>query len=205
MRQRWITLLGRIGTVLLMIGLALALVSQIPSAGVGSLSSSTFSVLPKKYFMVDSMRLTPQNGISISVESDGAIDVYILGVFMIELQNWTRNWVEEQFPNLEEPEIWLMAENLTALEAFIENHEGVVLKKLDKVTKLTLEFFPDTVSNVTTLVANPSLDVISLTWETKRITSLAPKERVFASAQWLIPIGIALTVPWLILTKTRKD
>jgi len=196
--MRWITLVGRMGTVLLMIGLALALVSQIPSATIGPLSTATFSLPPEKYVFLDTMELTPQNGISISGESDEEIYVYILSVFISELHDWTWNWAREHFKNLTEPEISSMADNVTALEAFIENHEGVVLKKSDKATKLAFEFFPETLSNATVVVANPSPRTVEFTWQIKRVTTLAPRERVIIPAQWLISIGAVLTAPWLI-------
>lgn len=96
--MRWITLLGRTGTVLIMIGLALVVVSLIPPA-TGSYSTHGGIIEPEKYRLAHSGDHTPQTGFQISVESTDDVDVYILGVSLDEVDNW-QTQVTEAYPDL---------------------------------------------------------------------------------------------------------
>jgi len=204
--MRRVTLMGRLGTVLLMTGLALGLVSLIPSAQMGSYIGSMSSVSPEKYeiLYLPFSPLTPQSGIHISVESNSSFNVYLLGIFLSQFQDWTASWVREQFPNLQEYEFWSASHNMTVLNAFLESHPDTVLWKSDRTSKVSKEFFPDMVSNVTSIIANPSLSLVQYECEIRAITSLAPKERILLSAELLVPIGIVLAIPWTYFTKIRK-
>jgi len=194
--MRWITLLGRLGTVTLMAGLALGLVWLIPSAQMGITFGGENRVLPEQYqTSYTGSTLTPQNGLSISIESNGTLIVYFLNIFQWDLQDWARTWVEQQFPNLTESEVWLSTSNMTVLNAFLESHSDVVLWKSDATTELSKEFFPTTVSNATIIIANPSVNYVTFQYEIKTVTSLAPKNRLLLSAQLLIPIGVVLAIP----------
>ena len=85
--MRWITLLGRIGTVILMIGLALLVFSLIPS-GAGSQFGWSQPIGPEQYMLEELGVYSPQTGLQISVESTDNIHVYLLGVNSVELDNW---------------------------------------------------------------------------------------------------------------------
>lgn len=203
--MRWIILMGRLGMVLLVTGLALGLVSLFPSAPTGSSSSGSSFIPPEKYDILDSIStLTPQTGLRISVEANGSLQVYILNVFQGYLQDWTTSWVRERFPNLQDYEVWSASHNITVLNAFLESHSDVVFWKSDISNKILKDFFPTTVSNVTTILTNPSLSMVWHEYEVKSITSLAPQERILLSTQLLIPIGLVLTIPWLFFTKVRR-
>jgi len=203
--MRWIILIGRLGMVLLMTGLALGLVSLIPSAQMGFTSGASSSILPEKYEpLYTASTLTPQTGLQISIESNSSLHVYILNAFLSDFQDWTTSWVRERFPNLEDPEVWWASRNITVLNAFLEAHTSVVLWESDMITDFSKEFFPSTVKNVTITLANPSLSIVHFEYEIKSITSLAPRERILLLTELLVPVGIVLAVPWLFLTKVRK-
>ena len=202
--MRWITLLGRLGTVLLMTGLALGIVWLIPSAQMGSRYKGTSSIQPEKYTTFFSMMLTPQNGLYISIQSNDSLYVYLLNIFGSTLQNWTMSWVKEQFPSLKESQIWVASQNITVLNAILESHSDIVLWKSEATNTVSKEFFPTTVSNATIVIANPSLYMIRLESEFKQVTSLGPKGRILISTQLLIPIGFVLAIPWIYFNKVRK-
>ena len=203
--MRWITLFGRIGTVLLMVGLALALVSLIPPATVGFASWTIGPIMPEKYRIAHSRTYTPQTGLRISVESNNSVYAYLLSVSQPQIENWTRTWVEETFPDLEEVQILTAMHNITVLDEVLQTRSDIILWKSASSKDLSHDFFPSNVLNVTAIVANPSPNLIEIKTEISGITALAPRERVIVPAQWLIPIGIVLAIPWLVLSKTKKD
>jgi len=202
----WATLIGRFGMVLLMTGLALGLVSIIPSAQVRTYSEGMGgAVAPETYeFSLQFSLLTPQSGIHISVESNSSFDFYLLNVFTSQFQNWTMAWVKERFPNLQEYELRWASHNMTVFNAVLESNQDIVLWKSKTTNKISEDFFPPTVSNVTGIIANPSLNVVEYKWEITSITSLAPKARVVLLTQLLIPIGAVLAIPWVYSTRVRK-
>jgi hypothetical protein len=203
--MRWITLSGRIGTVLLMVGLALGLVSIIPPATVEFPLRTKRDIMPERYQIIHSRTYTPQTGFRISIKSNNSVDVYLLSVSRLELENWSRTWVEEQFPDLGELQIKMAMNNMTVLEAVLQTHSDVILWKSASSKDLSHDLFPSTVLNITAIVANPSPYWTKMEVEITGITALAPRERVLVPAQWLIPVGIVLAIPWLVLSKTRKD
>jgi hypothetical protein len=201
--MRWITLIGRIGTVLLMVGVALILVSFIPPATGGSRSLRIGPIPPETYWIEHSSTYTPQRGLRISVESNNSVYVYLLSVSQFQIENLTRTWLRETFPDLEEAQIFWR--NVTVLEAVLQGRSEIVLWKSASAEELSYDFFPSTVLNITAIVANPSSSLAQVTVEITDITTLAPRERVIVPAQWLIPIGVVLAVPWLVLSKTKRD
>lgn len=203
--MRWVTLFGRIGTVLLMVGLALALVSLIPPATGGSTSITSGPISPEKYRIAHWSTYTPQTGLRISVESNNSVYVYLLSVSRLQIENWTRTWVEETFPDLDEVQIFSAMHNVTVLDEVLQIHSDIILWRSASSKELSYDFFPSNVLNVTAIVVNPSPYLAETESEITGITVLAPRERVIVPAQWLIPIGVVLAIPWLILSRTKKD
>jgi len=201
----WISL-GRLGTVLLMIGLALGLVSLIPPAPMGGFSSGGTQDAPQEKYtnLYTTSTITPQTGLLINVNASDELYAYVLNVFESDLQDWSTSWVREHFPNINETMLWWESRNLTVLDAFLESHSDAVVWKSDLFTRLSQEVFPTKVSNATVLVAHPSHDSVRFEYEIKSITSLAPRERTLLPAELLTVIGIALTIPWIFFTRIRK-
>ena len=202
----WISLIGRAGTVLLMIGLALGLVSLMPAAPMSwSYSSSSQDAPPEKYTSLSiTSVITPQTGLLITMNASNEVYVYVLDVFENDLRDWSASWVREHFPDIDESALWWESRNLTVLDAFLESQSDVVVWKSDLFTKLSHEVFPAKVSNATVLVANPSHNSVQFGYEIKSITSLAPRERTFTTAQLLVLVGVILTVPWIFFTRIRR-
>ena len=204
--MRWISLTGRLGTVLLMIGLALGLVSFIPAAPMGGFSSGgSGSAPPEKYEVLGTTRtLTPQTGLRISINTSREMHFYILNVFEGDLQEWAMSWIRERFPDLDESAVWWASRNVTVLDAFLESHSDTVLWDSNAITDLSKEFFPTTVSNATVIMANPSLETVQFEYEIESITTLAPRERTLLPAQFLVLFGLVLAIPWIFFTRIRK-
>jgi hypothetical protein len=204
--MNWVTLIGRLGMVILMTGLALGLISVIPSVTTTySTTGGMMYVQPEKYdFFYLFGRLTPQLGAKISIKSNSSVDVYLLNVDVGDFQNWTMTWVAKQFPNLAGPDIWLESRNMTALNAFFQSHPDSVLWKNESSTSVSEEFYPSTDTNATGIIANPSLNAVQYTNEIGQVTSLAPKAKVVLLAEALIPAGFVLAIPWAYSTRKRK-
>jgi hypothetical protein len=109
--MRWITLLGRTGTVILAIGLALLIAWLIPS-GAGYQYMWSQPIEPEQYTLRESGVYTPQTGLQISVESTGNVNVYLLGISLPELDNW-KTLLREAYPDSERPDLEFFIEFFT--------------------------------------------------------------------------------------------
>jgi hypothetical protein len=204
--MRFAALIGRIGMVLLSTGLALGLVSLIPSAQMGSSYGGRSPIPAERYniLYLPFSPLTPQSGVHISVESDSSLSVYVLGISSGDFQNWTASWVKQHFPDLLDYEYWAASFNMSVLNAFLESRSETVLWKSGTTNKVSVDFFPETVIDVTGIVANPSTGEVYYTSEVRTLTSLAPKARMVLMTEVLIPIGAVLAIPWIYFTKVKK-
>lgn len=228
--MRWITLLGRIGTVILAIGLALLIAWLIPS-GSGSWSGWSQPIEPEQYIIRESGVYSPQTGLQISVESTDNVHVYLLGVNSVELDNWRtlvreaypdfdemfiEFWVvpmiffheaypEEALPNLDDPQTWDMMWNVAVLDKGLQTHPEIILWDPPPSSSFSHELFPADTLDIMAVVANPSSNTVEVETRITDLTALAPKERVILPAILLISIGIALAIPWLISRKVKKS
>jgi len=227
--MRWVTLLGRIGTVILMIGLALLVASRInPTTGY---TGHRAPISPEKYHVMHSQVYTPQTGFQISVESTDNIRVYLLGISPVELDNWRtllretypdldeifiefhavpmiffhEVYPEEILPNLDDPQTWDMMWDVAVLDKGLQTYPEIVLWESPPSTTLSHEFISTDELYITVMVANPSFNTVEVETKISDLTALAGKERVTLAAKLLISIGIALAIPWLILRKVKKS
>ena len=226
--MRWITLLGRIGTVILMIGLALLVFSLIPS-GAGYEPAWSQPIEPEQYIIREVY--SPQTGLRISVESTDNVHVYLLGVNSVELDNWRtllreaypdldeifiEFWVvpmiffheaypEETPPNLDDPQTWDMMWDVAVLDKGLQTHPEIILWDPPPSSSFSHELFPADALDIMAVVANPSSSAVEVDMEIRDLAAVAAKERVIVAARLLIPIGIVLAIPWLILRKVKKS
>jgi hypothetical protein len=225
--MRWTTLLGRMGTVILMVGLAVVLVS-VPPPGSPHQSSSSGSMSAEEYKIEHSGVYRPQTGFQISVESTESVCVYLLGLSSPELENWRTQvreaypdlddmwiklftvpliFVREAYPDLDDPQIEDIMDivwSISVLDKGLQTHPEIVLWQSHPSRILSHEFFPADVLTVTVVVANPSSVNATVRTKIRDLAALAPKERVILPALLLIAIGIGLAIPWLILRKVKK-
>jgi hypothetical protein len=206
--MNWMTLIGRLGMVTLITGLAVGLVSIIPSAQITSGSSGLQPLPPRQYNFLylfgQLSHLTPQSGIGISVGSDSNVAVYLLGIGMDDFTNWTATWVLQQFPNTTIDDLWQTSLNITVLDAVLESHSSAILRKTELAKNISIEYYPDAPINATAIVANPSPDWVQYTFDLRVLLSIAPKTKVILLTEVLIPAGAVLAAPWVYFTRTRK-
>jgi hypothetical protein len=225
--MRRITLLGRTGTVLLMVGLALIVV-WVPPPGSPHQSSSSETMPAEEYKIEHSGVYRSQTGFEISVESSESVRVYLLGLSSLELEDWRTQlreaypdlddrwikiftvpliFVREAYPDLDDPQIEDILDivwNVSVLDKGLQTHPEFVLWQSPPGRALSHEFFPEDVVSVTVVIANPSSSNARVRTRIRDLAALAPRDRVILPAVLLISIGIALTVPWLVLRKAKK-
>jgi hypothetical protein len=109
--MRWITLLWRIGTVALAIGLALLIAWLIPSSPEYPHRMS-WPTEPEQYVFRESGVYSPQNGLQISVNATDTVRVYLLGASSLELDNW-KTLLREAYPDSENPDSEMFIELYT--------------------------------------------------------------------------------------------
>jgi hypothetical protein len=232
--MRWITLLGRIGTVILAIGLALFVFFLIPS-GARYEPGGSQPIGPEQYMLEELWVYLPQTGLQISVESTDNVRVYLLGVSQVELDNWItllseaytdpespglemfievytvpmiffhEAYPEETSPNLDDPQTQSMVWNVTVLDKGLETHPEIILWGPPPGSSFSHELLPADALDIMVVIANPSSDTVGVDWKVKEIAAVAAKERVIVAARLLIPIGIALAIPWLVLRRVKKS
>lgn len=128
--MRWITILWRIGTVALAIGLALLVAWLVPS-GTGGISGWSGPIEPEQYETGGPEVCSPQNGLQISVDATGDVRVYLLGISLPELDNW-KTLLSESYTDPESPGLEMFIESYTVpLLFFHEAYPEQTLKGED--------------------------------------------------------------------------
>jgi len=187
--KRWVILLGRGGTVLLAIGLALLLVSLIPSGGQTSSSMGTSYLYPETWQDWHEEVLTPQQRFSLSIKANGTLNVYLF-----ELNSQAiYSWITEHHPGP-----FTIPTNVTYFEEFLQaNPESIVWQK-ELQNEIAYEYSPTKVTYATLVLSNPSPDSLTIDYSFSTVTLIAPTGKVRTIAQWTIPLGFLLALPWLI-------
>jgi hypothetical protein len=191
--KRWTIVVGRGGTTLIAISLALLLVSLIPQINLMTLGGST-SVSPGRIQATNSRLLNPQQGVQIKATVEGTINLYLLEVSSGQI--------------LPETEGGMVFANATDLQDFLDTHPDLIIWEYNLEDE-TFEgsYTPTKVMNATLVFHNPSLDERArVDYELSLISTVAPGEKVRNIAYWAAPIGIILAIPWLVnIWKERKQ
>jgi hypothetical protein len=185
--KRWLIVLGRAGTVLLAVGLALLLVSLIPSMAVsfqeapqiiGSASWQSYSI----------GTMTPEQTLNISIAANGTIDAYLLETTPTTIYQW----ITEQHT---EPTAFL---NVTYFDQFLDANPTLIAWQLTIANEtISHEYTPNTILNITLAISNHSSDSVNVTYQSSIASSVAPTAEVRTLAEFTIPLGAVFTVLWL--------
>lgn len=191
--KRPIVVLGRFGTVLIIIGLAMIIISLIPAAqthnfsGIKDIKPKRFSSWPSSPLnMPYSLVLTPQQSLHVAVKVNTTITVYLLDVNATYLTEQT-------------------GDDSSKLVQFLETHDIVLWQKEVVNREIELkEYVPPKVVNALLVFSNLGSETAYIEYEGSISSLIAPTKRVQTPAIWLISIGIVLAIPWLVLTKVKK-
>jgi hypothetical protein len=192
--KRWTTILGRGGTTLIAISLALLLVSLIPSIQMSSSEGS--GRLPPGGIMIlfHQQNLNPQQELEVAVTVEGTLTVYLLEL-NIEFGFTPDAGFVEMF-------------NVTDLQQILqENRDLIIWEHEVENGDYKRNYTPTRVMNVTVILYNPSdSEAADFDHSMSLQSGLAPRDKVRNIAYWAAPIGVILMIPWLVnLWKERKQ
>jgi hypothetical protein len=194
--KRWTIVVGRGGTTLIAISLALLLVSLIPQINLMTLGGS-MTISPGMVQATNSRLLNPQQGVQIKATVEGTINLYLLEISSGQI-----------FPGTGGGMVLANATDLQEiLDAFLDANPSLIIWDYNLEDELfDRSYTPTKVMNATLVFHNPSLDeVATVDYELSLISTVAPGEKVRNIAYWAAPIGIVLAIPWLVnIWKERK-
>jgi len=191
--KRWTTILGRGGTTLIAISLALLLVSVVPSiqthtsGGSGPLGPEGMRIL------LNAQNFNPQQELEVAVTVEGTVTVYLLEIDL-ELNFSPTAGFGYNF-------------NSTDLQELLEEHpDRVIWEHEVENGDYKRSYIPTRVMNATVVAYNqPDSENAYLESDVALQSGLAPKDKVRNIAYWVAPIGVILALPWLVnLWKQRK-
>jgi len=198
MRSRWIALMARIGSVLLVIGAVLALAAVTPPAPTGYSSSTGTSLRPGIYYANPFTRVySASAGLRLVTSANGSLILYLIEAEYQEFSSWARSWIDHNFPDLDENRKVISTYNSTVLEAYVDAHPEEVLLEVEISGDGTTDYFPGSPTNITAFLSNPSEAWIDLDLRMAGISGLVPRERVTIPTTVLIIAGTILTLPWI--------
>jgi hypothetical protein len=194
--NRWLALTSRIGTSLVAIGLALLLISLIPTGNSGSSQQSNTFIQANTYSSLFSQDfVTPQQITTLTVTSDRSINVYLLEVSSSTLFEWiTMHYTTKTF----------FYDNVTYLKSFLGNFSQSIAYSQIGTLFFNHQYAPTKVTNVTLVVSNPSSSSATIQESASISQQVAPASKVATLADWSIPVGLVLAIPWFIDLYQRR-
>jgi len=198
--KRWITVLGRAGTVLMAAGLALVLLSMIPARKVDQSDFFGVAILEPQTFIIDPTYifepLTPQQGLYLNIRANCSVTAYVLNLGKENVYQWILARFPESQPS--------SALNGSILDEFLNVHPNSVAQCEDAVGETTeLQHVPSRLMNVTVIFSNRGTQTASVSYRGKLLNYIVPGERALNPAKFAVPVGLVLAVPWLLSTRKR--
>lgn len=196
MNKRWITLLGRVGTILMAAGLALVLLSLIPAQKVWRSDFTGTSILQPKTFSIESQFylsdiFDPQCGVYISAQANHSVTAYLLNVG----NEYVYEWITTHFSEIQPSSSTF---NVSILEEFLSKHPNSVAWQENTVGgRVEFQYAPTKLMNVTLIFSNPRTESTNVSYNGRLLSFMIPSERALNSAKFVIPIGFVLALPWL--------
>jgi hypothetical protein len=197
--KRWPIVLGRGGTVLLSVGLALLLVSLIPSGQLGSSTSLAQPVSAASWWdynlrdLAPQPTLTPQQTLHIAVSTTGAVNVTLIDTTFQAILNW----INDIYANITD---W---SNITYFDEFVKSNPTMIVWQREvKNGTLDYDYVPTEVVsvdqvNMSLAVSNDGSNAAGVQYTGSVESGVAPTAKVLTVSEFAIPIGAALTLPWL--------
>jgi len=190
--KRWTTVLGRVGTVLIAISLALLLVSLIPQLQLSTAKGSTHISPEQVQIAFHSQNLNPQQEVQLEVTVEGTLKVYLLEI-RVELQ-FVNGTFDYGF-------------NLTDLQELLSEHPDRIRWEREVENEYyERSYTPTRVMNATLVFYNPSSETALVEYDVALKSSLAPGDKVRTIAYCAAPIGVIMALPWFVnMWKQRKQ
>jgi hypothetical protein len=185
--NRWVFLTARIGIVLLLLGAGLFLAYLMPPSNATAkggraevFSSETFDIL---YSSTPEL-LNPQTGIQITLKTNGTLDFRIFSLDGPTVRNALNTSLPSQDPQI--------------LDRFTSVYSSYLVRDYEVTNgNIEITYVPSDVENVTIIVINPTLTVVSWNYQIERVNVIASQDRLFTALEIIVVLGLGMTVPWL--------
>jgi len=188
--KRWTVLVGRIGTVLTVVGLALLLISLIP-AREQTYSSYGSTLQPSRFFFSGpSFMLNPQQGLHVAVNSSDELTVYMVQSNYSYISQWFYN----NTPAGNYSRMW----ETSVLEAFFGNHSDIISYQQNVTGEAEFKYIPTMVEQAILVFANYGNETVTYRCQISIINLVAPSMKMLMIAEIIIPIGLVLSTPWFV-------
>jgi hypothetical protein len=186
--KRWPIILGRGGTVLLAIGLALFLVSLIPSMQLNNFSNK-INVRSKTWEPYPGIGvLNPLQTLRLTVSANSTFGVYLLETDLPAIVEWITSHYSESID-------WL---GVTYLDQFLQANPSLVAWQSEAQNgTVNTEYTPGSTVNMTLAISTHGSDSLNATYSYTITSSVAPTAKVRTLSEFVIPIGAVFTIPWL--------
>ena len=180
--MRWLTLLGRIGSALLALGLAFVLVFVIPPAPIGTWGGPGWHAIKPDSCSGSSFgAFTPRTGFQLSLTANNSIRFYILA---------KRPVVPERKPSY--------------LEDYLREHPDEIFYSATIDDELSVTFFPPRMTEVWFYYSNPSGTCVNVTRTFRYETILVSKEQILMPTVVLTFSGGVLVLPWIFQRRKKS-
>jgi hypothetical protein len=188
--SRQATIVGRTGTVLISVGLALLLVSLIP-AGQQEYSSSGDQYLAASNFQYSGFfeNLNPQRGIHANITTDRELRVCVCRNTSVYI------WISTHLPD---PSNYTAQWETFMLDAFLGNHTSLIGYQTNVTGQAEFDYTPSKVEETTLIFANYGNETAKYQYKVSIISTVAPTAKLQTTAAIMIPIGLILAAPWTI-------
>lgn len=196
--KRWTVLLGRIGTTVIAIGLALFLVSLTPPTQINAGFGTPISSYPSNtWATLGEFVLTEPQTLRVNITANGSLNVYILEVNSSTIDEW----INQTYLGPVD------FSNVTYLDEFLSSHSALIGWQGEILNgTIAFEYVPTRIVDISLVASNHSPDVVGISYYAWVIfSSVAPVSKVQTLSGFAIPIGFVFTLPWLSnLLKAKK-
>ena len=195
--KRWISFVGRTGTVLTVVGLALVLVYFIPPLTLGFSSTGSWHLGPESFGWQASQVLTPQLGVRLELDANGTLDMYAFEISSSSVDEWLATHAQGNYTAL------------STFQTFKDQHTDlIIMQQQTPVGNSVVEYVPTKVENVTFMFVNTSpTDSVNLSLKLQAIQVIASQARLLMAMEITIPLGVILAIPWMLsyIKERRKQ
>ena len=198
--KRSIIILGRLGTVIIFVSIAILLASGVGPVTVnsgtnqGTIPADSFNILQgplfTTYYTSTSLQnLSPQNNAKISINATDPLYVYLIEGNRSVLENWIRANHPEQSANASQ------SPKNVILNQFIQANPSLILWQ-GQGQKIRFSYTPSQIMNLTVIVSNPNANSANIQYSINIEYGFASISRMRSIAIWTLPIGLLCALPW---------
>ncbi|MEM1566317.1 MAG: hypothetical protein QW510_04425 [Candidatus Bathyarchaeia archaeon] len=189
--KRWTVLLGRCGTALIAVGLAMFLVSLIPQATISSFQGIRSLQRENCIVVYYQDNLTPQNSLTVDITANNTVKAYLLETNFRMIYDW----LNEHYPPAPGTRPFLTF-NKTCLTEFLTANPQITVIEKEGAEGTILEYTPTKMADVTLILCNPNPSTVEVNYKVSVLLGIAPGVKLQTLGQITVPIGLALTALW---------